>query len=195
MLETDHLVTRRTRAKAREPLLVTLADLLLRYRRGHNPRRGVPFRVLRPGSGRRARLLSLAALNSFTIAALSLRKNAFPQSDDLWAQSLAAKLALETDHLVTRLTGAKACEPLFVTLARLLLGHRRRLFRRRRYRRRKRHLLFLPLGLCLRPLVFIPAPLGGLAGDRFPFEHLQAISSVRRPGGGGESIDEIAERR
>src|SRR6267378_4526067 len=126
MLETDHLVTRRARAKAREPLLVTLADLLLRYRRRHNPRRGVAFRVWRPDIGRRARLLSLGALSSFTITALSLRGNAFPQSDDLWAQSFAAKFMLETDHFVTRRTRAKAREPLLVTLADLLLRYRRR---------------------------------------------------------------------
>src|SRR5712672_2979833 len=183
MLEADHLVARRTCAKAREPLLVTLADMLLWYRRRHNPRRGVAFRVLRPDIGRRAWLLSLGALSSFTIIALSLRRNAFPQSATLGPQSFAAEFMLETDHLVSRLTGAKACEPLFVTPARLLLGHRRRLVCRLRCRRRKRQLLFLPLGLCLRPLVFILAPLGGLAGGRFPLEHLQAISGVRRPGG------------
>ena len=112
-----------------------------------------------------------------------VRAQAFSQSDDLRAQSLAAKLTLELDHLVTRLTGAKACKPVFVTPARLLLGHRRRLVCRLRYRRRKRQLLFQPLGLCLRPLVFILAPLGGLAGGRFPLQNLQAISGVRRPGG------------
>src|SRR5262249_41548340 len=111
-------------------------------------------------------------LRTFTTAALPLRRNAFPQSDDLRAQSLAAKLTLETDHLVTRLAGAKARKSLFVTPAGLLLGDWRRLVCRPRCRRRMRQLFFLPLGLCLRPLVFIPAPLGGLAGDRFAVEHL-----------------------
>jgi hypothetical protein len=66
-LETDHLVTRGTRAKAREPLLVTLADLLLRYRRRCSLRRGIALRVLRPDIGRRARLISLGTLSNFTI--------------------------------------------------------------------------------------------------------------------------------
>src|SRR6266446_8732122 len=124
MLEADHLVARRTCAKAREPLLVTLADMLLWYRRRHNPRRGVAFRVWRPDIGRRARLLSLGALSSFTITALSLRRNAFPQSAKLGPQSFAAKFLLETDHLVARRTRAKAREPLLVTLADLLLRRR-----------------------------------------------------------------------
>src|SRR5215467_3290048 len=110
MFETDHLVTRRTRAKAREPLLVTLADLLLRYRGRHNPRRGVAFRVLRPDVGRRA----------WRPCLLSLRRNAFPQSAKLGPQSFAAKFLLETDHLVARRTRPKAREPLLVTLAGLL---------------------------------------------------------------------------
>src|ERR1700674_4684974 len=53
-----------------------------------------------------------------------LAAQAFPQSDDLRAQSLAAKLTLETDHLVSRLTGAQAREPLLVALAGLVLRRR-----------------------------------------------------------------------
>src|SRR5258708_25783375 len=167
MLETDHLVARRTCAKAREPLVVTLSDLLLQYRRRRIACQCIACRLLQPDIGRCVRLLALELRSASATVALRLPRNAFPQSDDLRAQSLAAKLALETDHLVTRLTGAKACEPLFVTPARLLLGQRRRLVCRRRYRRHKRQLLSLPLGLRLRPLGLLPAPLGvRLAGTR-----------------------------
>jgi len=63
--------------------------------------------ILQPNIGRRARRLDLGSLSSVTIAALSLRRNAFPQSGKLGPQPFAAELALETDHLVTRRTGAK----------------------------------------------------------------------------------------
>src|SRR2546427_249745 len=46
-----------------------------------------------------------------------IRAQAFPQSDDLRAQSFAAEFMLETDHLVTLQAGAKAHEPLLVTFA------------------------------------------------------------------------------
>src|SRR5215470_17624722 len=116
-LETDHLVTLQAGAKAREPLLVTFADLLLRYGRRRNAYYSVAFRLLHLGIGRRAPLLGLGLLTSLTIAALPLRRNAFPQSDDLWAQSFAAEFMLETDHLVTLQAGAKAREPLLVIFA------------------------------------------------------------------------------
>src|SRR3989442_9229634 len=54
-----------------------------------------------------------------------IRAQAFPQSDDLRAQSFAAEFTLETDHLVTLQAGAKAREPLLVTFADLLLQYRR----------------------------------------------------------------------
>src|SRR5215470_15755819 len=46
-----------------------------------------------------------------------IRAQAFPQSDDLRAQSFAAEFTLETDHLVTLQAGAKAREPLLVISA------------------------------------------------------------------------------
>ena len=70
----------------------------------------------------------------------SVGAHAFPQSDDLRAQSLAAELPLETDHLVTHLAGAQACKPLLVTFADL--------FRRyRRWRNRYGGFVFRPLRL------------------------------------------------
>src|SRR5579871_1215283 len=51
--------------------------------------------------------------------------NAFPQSDDLRAQLLAAQLALESNDLVTRLTDTQVCELRGITFANLSLRHRR----------------------------------------------------------------------
>ena len=73
-------------------------------------------------------LLGLSLLSGVGLA-FPCRKNAFPQSEKLRTQSLAAKLALETDQFVTRLRCAQLHEPLFVALARLLLRHRLLLFR------------------------------------------------------------------
>jgi hypothetical protein len=74
MLETDHLVAIRAGAKAREPILIVLADLLLRHRRRRNPYRGITCGLL---LGIGLSLLGLGALASSTIAALSPRRNAF----------------------------------------------------------------------------------------------------------------------
>src|SRR5262245_42303994 len=75
-LKTDHLVTLQAGAKARERLLVTFADMLLRYRRRRTAYCSVAFRLLHLGIGGRAPLLGLGLLTSFTIAALPLRRNA-----------------------------------------------------------------------------------------------------------------------
>ena len=117
ILETDHLITLQAGAKAREPLFVLFADLLARHRRRRTAYCSFAFRLLHLGIGRRAPLLGLGLLTSSTIAALSLRGNAFPQSDDLRAQSFAAEFMLETDHLVTLQAGAKTGEPLLVLFA------------------------------------------------------------------------------
>src|ERR1700674_3883661 len=94
-----------------------------------------------------------------------LAAQAFPQSDDLRAQSLAAKLTFETDHLVSRLAGAQAREPLLVTLAGLVLRHRqwRRLYRGFAFRRPLR------LGVGLGALRLGLGRFRGFALGAFPF--------------------------
>src|ERR1700730_6677684 len=133
------------------------------------------FGSLPRGVALRMRLLSLRLLGDVALAAFRFCKNAFPQPEKLWAQSLAAKLTLETDHLVTRLTGAQPCQRRFVAPAHLLLRHRQgQKVGRRRIRRRTGQVLpfsFSPcrldFGLC--PPVIIPAPLASVAFQFFPF--------------------------
>src|ERR1700681_63519 len=100
--ETDHFVARLAGAQAREPLLVTLAGLVLRHRQWRSLYRGIAFRPLRLGLSLGALRLGLGRLRGFALGAFPFRGNAFPQPDDLGTQSLAAKLTLKTDHLVSR---------------------------------------------------------------------------------------------
>src|SRR5262245_61655823 len=107
-LKTDHLVTLQAGAKARERLLVTFAAMLLLYRRTRTASCRVSLMLSQVGLAGVEQRLVVVVPTSASPAADLLRGHAFPQSDDLRAQSFAAEFTLETDHLVTLQAGAKA---------------------------------------------------------------------------------------